>query len=114
MYNSIDTQSLRMTSTHSYNFPEGWSFEKLNPKKEYHLRAGTYYIGDICYISEESIYQDIYDKTNYESGFFTLKNKGSFLVASTAYGDGGFRDSFGNSYGVDAGNIGILNIQLLG
>jgi len=74
------------------------------------MSAGTYYIGDPCYIFEES-WQDALNETE-----FFRKDKlfgKDIFVNSTAYGDGLFYDNHGNSYPVDAGMIGILPIELI-
>ena len=74
------------------------------------MPAGTYYIGDPCYIFEDS-WDKVLNSTNY------LKDNELFgkpiFVDSTAYGDGYFYDNRGRAYAVDAGMIGILPIELI-
>ena len=99
-----------------------WSFAPLIPTAYVALPAGKYYIGDICYVNEDGNEDEdgidkyspywAFDWNGFEDGLYSCK-KGSFMVASTAYGDGGYTDNLGNSYGVDGGNIGIMSANLL-
>lgn len=75
------------------------------------LPAGRYYIGDITYVLKDSVCNDIFGDTNYEPGHYKMKD-GEFLVNRTAYGDGSYPGSNNYQYGVDAGVIGITNINL--
>ena len=76
--------------------------------------ARGFYIGDICYVLDERVYSDMWgDKYNFNDGCFEVPGTGySFAVGSTAYGDGCYKDEHGNSYGVDAGVIGIVPLEL--
>lgn len=82
------------------------AWESLN-YDETMLPAGTYYIGDICYVLDDDTYEEMEDIdglcTNGEQiiGFFP-----------TAHGDGCYKDTKGRTYCVDAGNIGIVPIEL--
>ena len=73
-----------------------------------------FYIGDICYVLDDSIYRGIWAKEhNFDDGCFEVPGTGySFAVGSTAYGDGCYCDEHGNRYGVDAGVIGIVPLEL--
>ncbi len=80
--------------------------------------AGEYYIGDICYVLtekewDEILKQCINEETHqcYDGEF--LVNGQKLFMASTAYGDGVYNDSFGRSYGVDAGDIGICPVSII-
>ena len=59
------------------------------------MPAGTYYIGDPCYIFEKS-WDKVLNETNY------LQNDTLFgkpvCIDSTAYGDGLYTDNFGQDY----------------
>ena len=75
------------------------------------LPAGRYYIGDICYVMKEYVYNHIFGDTNYEPGHYKTAN-GEFLVNRTAYGDGSYPSSNNYSYCVDAGIIGIASMDV--
>ena len=74
-----------------------------------------FYIGDICYALSDDVYYDVWGKMNeYQDGQFEEpESKLSFAVGSTAYGDGLFFGSDGFNYGVDAGVIGIVPLELV-
>lgn len=76
------------------------------------FKAGKYYIGDPCYIFDQS-WNQVLDETD----FFNKEPQELFgdqiCCGSTAYGDGEYKDNLGNSYYVDAGLIGILPVSLL-
>lgn len=78
------------------------------------FKAGTYYIGDPCYIFNKS-WDQILEQTDY---FLSESVENIFgfncLVGGTAYGDGTYFDNYGRKYWVDAGLIGILPVELLG
>lgn len=71
------------------------------------LPAGTYYVGDTCYVLDD----DTYEEMMYIDGLCT---NGTDIIGffPTAYGDGCYKDTKGRSYGVDGGNIGIVPIEL--
>ncbi|WBF79576.1 hypothetical protein BNCALIDO_00187 [Aeromonas phage vB_AdhM_TS9] len=71
--------------------------------------AGTYYIGDFCYILKERDYEDIVCSFEYDEQPYKYK-KFLFCFNNTAYGDGLYEDQYGNKYAVDSGTIGIINI----
>lgn len=76
------------------------------------LGPGKYFVGDICYALDETIYHDIWGKKhNFVDGSFEVNNA-VFVVAGTAYGDGGYAGSDGIDYSVDAGVIGVVPISL--
>lgn len=78
------------------------------------MKPGTYYIGDPCYIFNQS-WSEILKDHNYfnnESNIFNIKGY-ECAVGSTAYGDGSYYDNDGNMYYVDAGLIGILPIEIV-
>jgi len=91
---------------------DGWNFKKINAKKTYVLPAGTYYIGDICYVLADELYENVFGGTGYECGHYT-SDQGQFLVDGTYAGDGSYRGSDGFEYAVDAGIIGIVSQTLL-
>lgn len=75
------------------------------------LPPGRYYIGDPCYVFDES-WDDVLTATD-----FFDKNVQTFRGVpvfghSTAYGDGAYHGSNGREYGVDAGLLGAIPEQL--
>lgn len=75
---------------------------------------GHIYIGDICYAMDNEIYDKFWgDEHNYIDGVFTY-NGVKFGVYGTAYGDGCYYGSDNNAYGVDAGVIGVVPMELWG
>lgn len=106
-----------------------------------YLPAGTYYVGDLCYVLDLNKDGDGYDwhavldGTHYlgtsppetpkgyeakwvSTGHFTIPHYDTgepvrFFSSSTAYGDGSYTDGEGRSYAVDAGLIGCFPIEAL-
>lgn len=73
-----------------------------------------FYIGDICYVLADKLYHGVWGKNGYTDGECADPETGlKFAVASTAYGDGEYEGSDGNYYGVDAGVIGIVPLELV-
>ena len=71
------------------------------------FKAGTYFIGDPCYVLRDDLYDKWGTDNNYSDG-----NYGYFAVGSTAYGDGIYEDiASGKNYFVDAGILGIVNMD---
>jgi hypothetical protein len=90
-----------------------WTFTKSNNIRTT-LPPGEYYIGDLCYVLGDNVYDNIFGGTGYEMGIYTEKSTGrTFLVGSTAYGDGEYPGSDGNKFAVDAGIIGICPKSLM-
>lgn len=83
-----------------------WTHEK---KLKFVAPPGEYYIGDLCYVLGDDVYDTIFGGLGgYDSGLY--KEKGSekfFLVDNTAYGDGVYYGTDGKEFGVDAGILGI-------
>ena len=75
--------------------------------------SNKFYIGDVCYVLDDKIYDEIWGgKHDYADGLIDCENGLSFLVHGTAYGDGEYYDQYGHPYGVDAGVIGVVPIEL--
>lgn len=91
---------------------DNWSFKKIDTTKVYSLPAGYYYIGDICYVLDDDIYDNVFGGTGYKSGLYTSA-LGQFLVNGTYAGDGSYPGTDGFSYAVDAGVIGIVSKSLI-
>jgi hypothetical protein len=80
------------------------------------LPAGTYYIGDPCYVIDkewDNVCNMSFDKNGQPlNGVMVLNNKEMF-IGCTAYGDGLYFDQFGNQYPVDSGCIGVVPVELI-
>ena len=75
------------------------------------LPAGTYYIGDLFYVMHPD-WDEFCEKFLESDGqLCTLADGRKFWFNFTAYGDGIYHDTQGNSYGVDAGLIGIIAVD---
>lgn len=76
------------------------------------MEAGTYYIGDLCYVFSSEDWDEVCALTIKDgeclSGEFELKDGRKFAMYNTKYGDGTYRDQFGNEYSVDSGTIGCV------
>lgn len=91
-----------------------WTFKSSPGSIACTLPAGDYYIGDLCYVLGDDIYDNIFGGFGYESGVYTEKATGrSFVVDGTAYGDGVYPSSDGKKFMVDAGIIGICPTSLM-
>lgn len=75
------------------------------------LKAGKYWIGDLCYIIDRENWNTVCkflgDGSEMREGVFTLLGREG-AIFGTAYGDGGYYDQEGNEYGVDSGTLGIF------
>lgn len=85
----------------------------ITPRETLIMPAGKYYVGDLCYLLPD----DIYDK--YVSGFEDDKavsikagRRKDFVAffGNAAYGDGEYTDNEGNKYSVDAGILGVVQL----
>ncbi len=73
-----------------------------------------FYVGDICYVLGDKLYHGVWGANGYSDGECTDPETGlKFAVAGTAYGDGEYEGSDGKFYGVDAGVIGIVPLELV-
>lgn len=73
-----------------------------------------FYVGDICYVLADKLYHGVWGEAHYHDGKYKDPETGfEFAVAGTAYGDGEYCDQDGNAYGVDAGVIGIVPLELV-
>jgi hypothetical protein len=83
------------------------------------LPAGDYVISDPCYVLDDADYDRLLTDTDYfnvDSGGGVFKDSVtglSFAVFSTAYGDGCYLDNYGRRYGVDAGCIACIPLEML-
>ena len=74
-----------------------------------------FYIGDVCYVLSRRVYGEIFQPDNkaHDGVIHDPISDHDFMVASTAYGDGCYKDQYGHQYPVDAGNIGIVPAELI-
>jgi hypothetical protein len=79
------------------------------------MPAGTYMLGDPCYHVPDDRWSEWLDKadsSNYSSILVADLDGKTVLGFGTQYGDGSYSDQYGNVYGVDAGLIGLVPIEL--
>ena len=78
------------------------------------MPAGTYYVGDLCYVMHER-WNEFCDITIKDreclNGEFVMKDGTRFATYSTKWGDGSYTDQLGKDYSVDAGLIGCVLIE---
>jgi hypothetical protein len=75
-----------------------------------------FYIGDICYALGREKYDELWgDQHGYDDGVIEdSEDTGlKFAVSGTRYGDGEYPGSDGCIYGVDAGVIGLVPLELV-
>ena len=75
-----------------------------------------FYVGDVSYVLSDDVYQSCWGtKKNFADGYFAVSpiRRLAFAAASTAFGDGVYCDNEGNRYPVDAGNIGLVPLELV-
>ena len=79
------------------------------------MPAGKYYIGDLCYVMGDEEWDDFCGVTisgnECLQGEFEMPDGRKFATYSTAWGDGLYKDQYGNRYGVDAGLIGCIKLD---
>jgi hypothetical protein len=82
------------------------------------MQAGTYYVGDLCYVLRDQAWDDVLSllfagRTDHgcNQGEFNLPNGDRFAIFNTYWGDGSYRDQFGKQYPVDAGAIGCICVE---
>lgn len=75
------------------------------------MKAGRYYVGDLCYVMSDKwgkVCDQIIDGMNCRDGEFKLDDGTEFACYSTKYGDGEYASSEGDRLCVDAGIIGCV------
>ena len=79
------------------------------------MPAGRYYVGDLCYVMTDKEWDQFCSITisgnECLQGEFAMPDGRKFATYSTAWGDGCYRDQFGNEYSVDAGLIGCILVD---
>lgn len=79
------------------------------------MPAGTYVIGDPCYAIPGERWHEWLDAADFMNNLRILKAPidGHMAIGvGTAYGDGAYLGSDGNVYGVDAGMIGLVPVEV--
>lgn len=89
-----------------------WTFKNT---LKFTAPPGKYYIGDLCYVLSEDVYDNVFGGLGgYDSGLYQKKGSSDFfLLDNTAYGDGVYYGTDGREFGVDAGIIGICPASLV-
>lgn len=79
------------------------------------MPAGRYYVGDLCYVMDDKEWDQFCGITikgnQCLDGEFEMPDGRKFATYGTAYGDGRYKDQYGNSYCVDAGLIGCIRVE---
>lgn len=77
------------------------------------LPAGTYYIGDLCYVITDDNWISLIKQLNVIKGDVTIPkpvvDMYNIWLHNTLNGDGLFQDESNNQYPVDSGTIGIVS-----
>jgi hypothetical protein len=77
------------------------------------LPAGEYYIGDLCYVLSDDIYDKIFGGTGYKSGIYEEKGTGRTFLVTRTWGDGNYRGSDGKDFIIDSSSLGICSASLM-
>lgn len=75
------------------------------------MKAGTYYVGDLCYVLHDEwdeVCRLTIEHDRAIGGEFNLKDGRRFAMYNTMYGDGNYFNQDGKSYDVDSGSIGCI------
>ena len=79
--------------------------------------AGQYAIGDPCYAVPDKDWDGLLQSCNYFESPIGYVNDGTqkfpVLAFSTKWGDGCYRGTDGKEYGVDAGLIGLVPVEIV-
>ncbi len=86
--------------------PQSWTCQQ--EKKKATLPPGKYYIGDLCYALDDTLYDKVFGP-KYDVGLFVSKNNPAHVFMMGHTDDGLFRGSDNKEYAVDAGIIGIAS-----
>ena len=84
--------------------------EKVNVR--FGMETDKIYVGDICYALRNDIYHGVWGKKmNYEDGVIEYEGKPVAVVGGTEHGDGDYDDNKGHTFSVDAGIIGVVDLN---
>ena len=77
-----------------------------------HIESKRLFVGDICYALNEEKYDGIWGKKmGYKDGVIADDEATYAIAVGTAFGDGYYYDEKGCGYGVDAGVLGVTNMD---
>ena len=86
-------------------------------KVEVIVPKGSYVIGDPCYAVPSHLWNELLNSCNcFENPIGYIKNGGQkfpVLAFGTKWGDGCYRGTDGREYGVDAGLIGLVPLNVV-
>ncbi len=80
-------------------------------------KAGTYWIGDPCYVfpntgEQEHYWMDVLNKADFfDKPCEVTVDEITVIAGGTKYGDGTYSGNDGVNYGVDAGLLGIIPLE---
>lgn len=82
------------------------------------LPAGTYYVGDLCYVVPDADWPEFCDRMfpgddSYVIGVFENREGINYASFGTKYGDGCYGDYQLREYSVDSGTIGCIPVCAL-
>jgi hypothetical protein len=76
------------------------------------MMSGTYYVGDLCYVTSNEEWREICDLTinarEIIDNEFELSDGRKFALFSTPHGDGEYSSDVSTSHSVDSGTIGCI------
>ena len=79
------------------------------------MQSGKYYVGDLCYVMDDVEWDEFCNITikgnDCLNGEFQFADGRKFATYGTKWGDGEYRDQYGNRYCVDAGLIGCIRVE---
>lgn len=79
------------------------------------MPAGTYYVGDLCYVMNDEEWNEFCNLTTVDNdclqGEFTFKDGRRFASYQTKWGDGEYRSNINTKHSVDAGLIGCILVS---
>jgi hypothetical protein len=75
------------------------------------VQAGKYVLGDPCYTVRDEDWSLLLSSCDYFTHPVGKVSNIEVLAFSTKWGDGEYKDNKGNTYGVDAGLIGLVPLE---
>lgn len=76
----------------------------------YKMKAGTYYVGDPCYVFSSDEWDKVWDC--FGDGLDEVNGKDVWSM-HTMYGDGAYRGNDHKTYGVDSGCLGVVPVEVI-
>lgn len=85
---------------------------KSNVEEKFTIKTNKIFIGDICYALDDEIYDNVWcDELGCKDGLIKVENKVVAAVGGTAHGDGLYYSADEREFPVDAGVIGIVDLN---